>query len=97
MLKFYIFMGDRNWQGGPILAAKIGPGGPVLAADRFFRYSTIIVVRVAHRFLFLFVWWRKRDLHQFTSMHAWLCIFFGPDQTDQTEGIKFGPDRTRFA
>ena len=32
-------MGDRNWQGGPVLAAKIGPGGPFLAADRFFRYN----------------------------------------------------------
>ena len=26
---------------GPVLAAKIGPGGPFLAADRFFRYRRI--------------------------------------------------------
>ena len=37
----HIFMGDRIWQGWTILAAKIGPGGPFLAADRFFRYSPI--------------------------------------------------------
>ena len=29
----------RNWQGGPVLAAKIDPGGPILAADQFFRYT----------------------------------------------------------
>ena len=28
-------MGDRNWQGEPVLAAKFGPG------DHFFRYSAI--------------------------------------------------------
>ena len=25
-------LGDQNWQGGTILAAKIGPAGPILAA-----------------------------------------------------------------
>ena len=34
-------MGDRNWQGEPVLAAKIDPGGLFLAADRFFRYSAL--------------------------------------------------------
>ena len=24
--------GDQNWQGGLVLAAKIGPAGPILAA-----------------------------------------------------------------
>ena len=32
--------GTEFSKGGPILAAKIGPGGPFLAADRFFRYRT---------------------------------------------------------
>ena len=30
--------GTEFGKGGPILAAKIGPGGLFLAADRFFRY-----------------------------------------------------------
>ena len=34
-------MGDRNWQGGPVLAAKIGPGRPFLAADRFFSLQAL--------------------------------------------------------
>ena len=29
-------MGNQNWQGGPVLAAKIGLGGLFLAADQFF-------------------------------------------------------------
>ena len=32
--------GTEFGKGGPILAAKIGPGGLFLAADRFFRYRT---------------------------------------------------------
>ena len=32
LLQTYISQGDRNWQGGPVLAAKIGPAGPILAA-----------------------------------------------------------------
>ena len=32
--------GTEFGNGGPILAAKIGPGGPFLAADRFFRYRS---------------------------------------------------------
>ena len=40
-LSNYIFMGTEFGKGGPILAAKIGPGGPFLAVDRFFRYRTI--------------------------------------------------------
>jgi len=36
-------MGDQNWQGGPVLAAKIGPGGPILAADRFWRRTDFFV------------------------------------------------------
>ena len=31
--------GTEFGKGGPILAAKIGPGGQFLAADRFFRYN----------------------------------------------------------
>ena len=33
--------GTEFGKGGPILAARIGPGGPFLAADRFFRYRPI--------------------------------------------------------
>ena len=36
-------MGDQNWQGGTVLAAKIGPGGLFLAADRFFHYRPHLV------------------------------------------------------
>ena len=32
--------GTEFGKGGPILAAKIGPGGTLLVADRFFRYRT---------------------------------------------------------
>ena len=35
--------GTEFGKGGPILAVKIGPGGPFLAADRFFRYRSIVV------------------------------------------------------
>ena len=34
-------MGDQNWQGGPVLAAKIGPGVLFLVADRFFCYRPL--------------------------------------------------------
>ena len=34
-------MEDQNWQGGPVLAAKIGLARPILAADRFFRYRSV--------------------------------------------------------
>jgi len=34
--KFIFSWGNQNWQGGPVLAAKIGLGGPVLVVDRFF-------------------------------------------------------------
>ena len=43
--KLTVFMENQNWQGGPVLTAKIGPGGPLLAADRFFRYSTIMLFK----------------------------------------------------
>ena len=32
LFQIYILQGDQNWQGGPVLAAKIGPAGPILAA-----------------------------------------------------------------
>jgi len=34
--------GTKIGKRGPVLAAKIGPGGPILVADRFFRYSTAV-------------------------------------------------------
>ena len=40
-LEFTFSEGGRNRQGGPVLAAKIGPAGPILAADRFFRYNGV--------------------------------------------------------
>ena len=40
----YVFMGTEFGKGGPILAAKIGPGGPFLTADRFFRYRALSLV-----------------------------------------------------
>ena len=36
--------GTEFGKGGPILAAKIGPGGPFLAVDRFFRYRPRISI-----------------------------------------------------
>ena len=36
--------GTEFGKGGPILAAKIGPGGPFLVADRFFRYRPSTVM-----------------------------------------------------
>ena len=38
-------MGDRNWQGGAVLAAKIDPARPILAAERFFRYRSLAVFK----------------------------------------------------
>ena len=37
---------ELHFHGGPNLAAKIGPGGPFLAADRFFRYRPIVVFKM---------------------------------------------------
>ena len=33
--------GTNIGKGGPVLAAKISPGGPVFMGDRFFHYSSI--------------------------------------------------------
>ena len=42
LVQIYIFMcghgGTEIGKGGPVLAAKIGPAGSILAADRFFLY-----------------------------------------------------------
>ena len=31
LFQIYILQGDQNWQGGPVLAVKSGPAGPILA------------------------------------------------------------------
>ena len=32
-LEFTFSEGDQNWQGGSVLAAKIGPAGPILVVN----------------------------------------------------------------
>ena len=46
-------MGDRNWQGGDQfwLPKMHGPGGPFLAADRFFRYTGLPIMNESHELL----------------------------------------------
>ena len=45
--------GTKIGKGRLVLAAKIGPGGPVLTGDRFFRYSTMDVIRPClHKHIF---------------------------------------------
>ena len=42
---FTIYISTRGTEigkGGPVLSAKIGPVGPILVADRFFRYSSAL-------------------------------------------------------
>jgi len=36
--EFTFSRGDQNWQGGPVLAAKSSPGGPVFGGGPIFRY-----------------------------------------------------------
>ena len=54
---FIFHRGDQNWQGGPLLAAKISPGGPVLAGGTEIFVTVLFSTHLSHnsKSLLLFI------------------------------------------